>query len=174
MDDVTDEQKLAMLQSQLPLKEDGSIPTIVRRYDVALAEGISYDAWTRLEIELKDKDTTKTWAIRTAAQNAGVNPDVAQAIYKKLYKDPSYTAQLNEEFLTLNPRQEESDPTKTFEEMYNELNSSNNESNHQYGQTTTANNPLMTYSQPSLLFKSFDDYAAYKPPRAYPLMKYAK
>ncbi len=174
MDDGTDEQKLAMLQSQLPLKKDGSIPTIVRRYDVALAEGISYDAWTRLEIELKDKDTTKTWAIRTAAQNAGVNPDVAQAIYKKLYKDPSYTAQLNEEFLTLNPRQEESDPTKTFEEMYNELNSSNNESNHQYGQTTTANNPLMTYSQPSLLFKTFDDYAAYKPPKAYPLMKYAK
>lgn len=121
---LSDSDKLMMLQSQLPLAKDGKIPTIVRRYDVAMNSfGISFDDWTKFETELKDADSTSKWAIRSAAQSVGVNPDNAVKIYKTLYDDPKYTAQVNEEFLYLNPVDESGEvEPMSFSEYYNSFN----------------------------------------------------
>lgn len=121
---LSDIDKLKMLQSQLPLAKDGSIPTIVRRYDVAMNRyGISFDDWTKFETELKDADSTSKWSIRSAAQSVGINQDDAVKIYKTLYDDPKYTAQVNEEFLYLNPVDESGEvEPMSFTEYYNSFN----------------------------------------------------
>lgn len=121
---LSDSDKLKMLQSQLPLAKDGSIPTIVRRYDVAMNSfGISFDEWTKFETELKEAGSTGKWTIRSVAQSVGVNPDNAVKIYKTLYDDPKYTAQVNEEFLYLNPVDESGEvEPMSFSEYYNSFN----------------------------------------------------
>lgn len=121
---LSDSDKLKMLQSQLPLAKDGKIPTIVRRYDVAMnSYGISFDDWTKLETALKDSDSTSKWSIRSAAQSVGINQDDAVKIYKTLYSDPNYTAQVNEEFLYLNPVDESGEvEPMSFTEYYNSFN----------------------------------------------------
>lgn len=138
---LSDSDKLKMLQSQLPLAKDGKIPTIVRRYDVAMNSfGISFDDWTKFETELKDADSTSKWAIRSAAQSVGVNPDNAVEIYKTLYDDPKYTAQVNEEFLYLNPVDESGEvEPMSFTEYYNSFNEDQTPQ-----ETTTGFTPGMT------------------------------
>lgn len=138
---LSDSEKLMMLQSQLPLAKDGSIPTIVRRYDVAMnSYGISFDDWTKLETALKDADSTSKWAIRSAAQSVGINPDDAVKIYKTLYSDPNYTAQVNEEFLYLNPVDESGEvEPMSFTEYYNSFNEDQTPQ-----ETTTGFTPGMT------------------------------
>ena len=121
---LSDADKLMMLQSQLPLAKDGSIPTIVRRYDVAMNSfNISYDDWTKFESALKDSDSTSKWTIRSCAQSVGINPDEAVKVYKTLYKDPKYTEQVNEEFLYLNPLDENGEVAPmSFTDYYNSFN----------------------------------------------------
>ena len=121
---LSDADKLMMLQSQLPLAKDGSIPTIVRRYDVAMnSYNISFDDWTKFESALKDKGSTSQWTIRSCAQSVGINPDEAVKVYKTLYKDPEYTAQVNEEFLYLNPLDENGEVAPmSFTDYYNSFN----------------------------------------------------
>lgn len=121
---LSDADKLMMLQSQLPLAKDGSIPTIVRRYDVAMnSYNISFDDWTKFETALKEADSTSKWTIRSCAQSVGINPDEAVKVYKTLYKDPKYTAQVNEEFLYLNPLDENGEVAPmSFTDYYNSFN----------------------------------------------------
>lgn len=121
---LSDSDKLMMLQSQLPLANDGSIPTIVRRYDVAMNSfDISFDDWTKFETSLKEAGSTGEWTIRSVAQSVGINPDDAVKIYKTLYDDPKYTAQVNEEFLYLNPVDESGEvEPMSFTEYYNSFN----------------------------------------------------
>lgn len=121
---LSDADKLMMLQSQLPLAKDGSIPTIVRRYDVAMnSYNISFDDWTKFESALKEADSTSKWTIRSCAQSVGINPDEAVKVYKTLYKDPKYTAQVNEDFLYLNPLDENGEVAPmSFTDYYNSFN----------------------------------------------------
>lgn len=121
---LSDADKLMMLQSQLPLAKDGSIPTIVRRYDVAMnSYNISFDDWTKFETALKEADSTSKWTIRSCAQSVGINPDEAVKVYKTLYKDPKYTEQVNEEFLYLNPLDENGEVAPmSFTDYYNSFN----------------------------------------------------
>lgn len=138
---LSDADKLMMLQSQLPLAKDGSIPTIVRRYDIAMNSfGISFDDWTKFETELKEAGSTGKWTIRSVAQSVGVNPDNAVKIYKTLYDDPKYTAQVNEEFLYLNPVDESGKvEPMSFTEYYNSFNEDQTRQ-----ETTTGFTPGMT------------------------------
>ena len=139
---LSDADKLMMLQSQLPLAKDGSIPTIVRRYDVAMnSYNISFDDWTKFETALKEADSTSKWTIRSCAQSVGVNPDEAVKVYKTLYKDPKYTEQVNEEFLYLNPLDENGEVAPmSFTDYYNSF----NEDQQQPQGTTTGFTPGTT------------------------------
>lgn len=139
---LSDADKLMMLQSQLPLAKDGSIPTIVRRYDVAMNSfNISFDDWTKFESALKDKGSTSQWTIRSCAQSVGINPDEAVKVYKTLYKDPKYTEQVNEEFLYLNPLDENGEVAPmSFTDYYNSF----NEDQQQQQGTTTGFTPGTT------------------------------
>ena len=132
---LSDADKLMMLQSQLPLAKDGSIPTIVRRYDVAMnSYNISFDDWTKFETALKEANSTSEWTIRSCAQSVGINPDEAVKVYKTLYKDPEYTAQVNEEFLYLNPLDENGEAAPmSFTDYYNSF---NEDQEHPQGTTT--------------------------------------
>ncbi|MEI3101023.1 MAG: hypothetical protein V8T45_04180 [Oscillospiraceae bacterium] len=83
-------------------------------------------------------------------------------MYNTFFEDEKYAQQYDTEYGEAHPKEEKQ--TYVLDAWRGTVSQ----------QTATTNNPLMTYSQPSLLFKTFDDYAAYKPPQAYPLMKYAK
>lgn len=138
---LSDSEKLMMLQSQLPLAKDGKIPTIVRRYDVAMNRyGISFDDWTEFESALKDRGSTSKPDIVYAAKSSGINQYDAIDIYKYLYDDPKYTAQVNEEFLYLNPVDESGEvEPMSFTEYYNSFNEDQTPP-----ETTTGFTPGMT------------------------------
>lgn len=175
----TQEEKMAAIESQLLPADGGLRNSQVRRleaytnYVTAIGGTPNVEQWFDIVAAMRDAGAT-SYVSKEKAQAAynalgvgggtyaGLTWNKARDVYNTFFEDEKYAQQYDTEYGEAHPKEEKQ--TYVLDAWRGTVSQ----------QTATTNNPLMTYSQPSLLFKTFDDYAAYKPPRAYPLMKYAK
>lgn len=175
----TQEEKMAAIESQLLPADGGLRNSQIRRleaytdYVTDIGGTPNVEQWFDIVAAMRDAGAT-SYVSKEKAQAAynalgvgggtyaGLTWNKARDVYNTFFEDEKYAQQYDTEYGEAHPKEEKQ--TYVLDAWRGTVSQ----------QTATTNNPLMTYSQPSLLFKTFDDYAAYKPPQEYPLMEYAK
>ena len=98
----TDAEKIAALETQnLPYADAGTRRSIVRRFEAAQTEGISFDEWSKIESYVdrtKTSDTPNKATIVAAGEALGYSGSLIYQIYKKYPLDEDIVQQKNDYF----------------------------------------------------------------------------
>jgi len=98
----TDAEKIAALETQnLPYADTGKRRSVVRRFEAAQTEGISFDDWSKIETYVdrtKTSDTPNKATIVAAGEALGYSGSLVYQIYKKYPLDEEIVQQTNDYF----------------------------------------------------------------------------
>lgn len=98
----TDAEKIAALETQnLPYADTGKRRSVVRRFEAAQTENISFDEWAKIEAYVdatKTSDTPNKATIVAAGEKYGYSGSLVYQIYKKISADEDIVQQTNDYF----------------------------------------------------------------------------
>lgn len=98
----TDAEKIAALETQnLPYADTGKRRSVVRRFEAAQTENISFDEWAKIEAYVdatKTSDTPNKATIVAAGEKYGYSGSLVYQIYKKISADEDTVQQTNDYF----------------------------------------------------------------------------
>jgi hypothetical protein len=95
----SDADKLAALEvANTPDAKTGKRQAIVRRTEAAMAQGIPFDDWAKIETYITDAGSTSRATIMAAGEKYGYKGYEVYNIYKKVYADDEAVTQVNDYF----------------------------------------------------------------------------
>lgn len=95
----SDADKLAALEvANTPDAKTGKRQAIVRRTEAAMAQGIPFDDWAKIETYITDAGSTSRATIMTAGEKYGYKGYEVYNIYKKVSADDEVVTQVNDYF----------------------------------------------------------------------------